>query len=263
VFPHEVVGFSGGTKYLVPGVAGQEVIDATHWLGALLTSAALIGVEGPNPVRALIDRAASLLPAEPWCLAVVVAPSTSELVHVATGRPRAAWAEAAAVAARTHVRWLDRPVRRALSVMPARYDDLWTAAKGMYKVEPVVADGGEVTILAPHVNRTSVTHGDVLARIGYHTRDYFLGQWERFGDLPGGVLAHATHLAGAGSWSRAGGERPRLRVTLATGIDEATCRAHNLGYRDPATIDVDALEASGDPDLLVVRDAGEQLYRLR
>jgi nickel-dependent lactate racemase len=265
VFPHEVVGFSGGTKYLVPGVAGPEIIDATHWLGALLTSAALIGVEGPNPVRALVDRAAALLPADQLCLAVVVAPGTTELVHAAAGRPRAAWAEAAAVAARTHIRWLDRPVHHVLSVVPARYPDLWTAAKGMYKVEPVVADGGEVVLFAPHVTTTSVTHGDLLAKIGYHTRDYYLGQWDRFAGVPGGVLAHSTHLTGAGTWSPEGGEQPRVRVTLATGISEADCRALNLGYRDPATVDVDAEEAAAaaDPDRLVVRNAGEQLYRLR
>ena len=39
VFPHEVVGFSGGNKYLFPGVSGRELIDLSHWLGALITSA--------------------------------------------------------------------------------------------------------------------------------------------------------------------------------------------------------------------------------
>ena len=55
---------------------------------------------------------------------------------------------------------LDKPVRRVLSLVPERYDDLWTAAKGMYKVDPVVADGGEVVIYAPHVTTASVTHGE-------------------------------------------------------------------------------------------------------
>ena len=34
VFPHEVVGFSGGNKYLFPGISGRELIDLSHWLGA-------------------------------------------------------------------------------------------------------------------------------------------------------------------------------------------------------------------------------------
>jgi nickel-dependent lactate racemase len=269
VFPHEVVGFSGGNKYFFPGVAGQEIIDATHWLGALITSSTLIGTLGANPVRALIDRAAALIPAERWCAAMVVAPGTGAsgapaLVACCTGRPEPAWAQAAALSARTHVRLLAKPVRTALSVMPRRYEDLWTAAKGMYKVEPVVADGGEAIIYAPHVATISVTHGADLARVGYHVRDYFVGQWDRFSSVPGSVLAHSTHVAGLGTWSAEEGERPRIRVTLATAVDAATCAAHGLGYRDPASIDVAewTARAERDPDLLVVPDAGEMLYRL-
>jgi nickel-dependent lactate racemase len=264
VFPHEVVGFSGGNKYFYPGVAGQEIIDATHWLGALITSSALIGPLGPNPVRALIDRAATLIPAERWCVAMVVAPGSDALVACATGRPEEAWAEAASVSARTHVRELPAPVRMVLSVMPERYEDLWTAAKGMYKVEPVVADGGEVIIFAPHVSAISVTHGDALARIGYHVRDYFLGDWDRYSSVPGSVLAHSTHVSGLGTWSSETGEQRRISVTLATGIDEATCVAHGLGYRDPAGMDLAAWadRAERHGDVLVVADAGEMLYRL-
>src|SRR3954451_23552005 len=56
VFPHEVVGFSGGNKYFFPGVSGQELIDLSHWVGALITSAEMIGTTGVTPVRALIDE---------------------------------------------------------------------------------------------------------------------------------------------------------------------------------------------------------------
>src|SRR5436309_5250138 len=31
VFPHEVAGFSGGAKYLFPGIAGPDIINFTHW----------------------------------------------------------------------------------------------------------------------------------------------------------------------------------------------------------------------------------------
>ena len=49
VFPHEVVGFSGGNKYFFPGIAGQQIIDLTHWVGALITSAQIIGALGDHP----------------------------------------------------------------------------------------------------------------------------------------------------------------------------------------------------------------------
>jgi lactate racemase len=260
VFPHEVVGFSGGNKYLFPGVSGPEMIDATHWLGALITSREIIGTPGRTPVRQMIDRAASMIPTRRRCLAMVVAPGSGDLIGLYGGSPEEAWQAAAAQSARVHIRYLDHPYPTVLSIMPTHYEDMWTAAKGMYKTEPVVADGGEVVVYAPHISEVSVVHGKLLAEVGYHVRDYFTGQWDRFSAYPGSILAHSTHLRGAGTWSAETGERPRIRVTLATGIDEATCLSIGLGYRDPASIDVAAWARRSD--VLVVPNAGETLYRL-
>ena len=260
VFPHEVVGFSGGNKYFVPGVAGQQIIDFSHWLGALITSADIIGTTGITPVRALIDKAAEMLPITRLACALVVKSGSNQVHAVAFGTPEDAWAAAAAVSAQVHIRYLDRPVRRVLSLVPEKYDDLWTGAKGFYKVEPVVADGGEVIIYAPHITRIAPHHPQI-EEIGYHCRDYFLAQWDKFSGYHWGDLAHSTHLFGAGSYDADSGEKGRLTVTLATGIPEATVRAVNLRYLDPATIDIAAYEA--DPETLVVHQAGEVLHRLR
>lgn len=260
VFPHEVVGFSGGNKYFFPGVSGQEVIDLTHWVGALITSRDTIGTHGTTPVRALIDEAAALIPARRLALCVVARSGSPDLHAVAFGPPEIAWAAAAEVSAGTHVRYLDAPVRRVVSVVPTRYEDMWTAAKGFYKVEPVVADGGEVIVYAPHVTAFAETHPEIL-EVGFHCRDYFVGQWDRFSHVPWGVLAHSTHLRGAGTWDPVDGERGRVRVTLATGIAPEVVRSVGLDYLSPDAVDLDALGA--DPGTLVVRNAGEVLFRLR
>ena len=261
VLPHEVVGFSGGEKYLFPGLSGQELIDVTHWLGALLTSAEIIGSRGITPVRAMIHAAASLVRTERHALSVVVDQVTGGLEAVAFGDPVGSWAAAAEVAAVSHVVYLDAPVRRVLSLVPRRYDDLWTGAKGFYKVEPVVADGGEVVLHAPHITQIAAMH-PALDELGYHCRDYFLARWDEFSHHPRGEIAHSTHLHGAGAYDPSTGiETPRARVILATGIPEPTTRRANLGYRDPASIDLAEWEA--DPEALVVPDAGEVLYRLR
>jgi nickel-dependent lactate racemase len=257
-FPHEVVGFSGGNKYLFPGISGQPIIDAFHWLGALIGSAAVIGA-ADTPVRAVVDRAASMLPTARLCMSLVVA--EGGLAGLWIGAPEAAWREAAALSARLHVVRVARPFRRVLSCVPPMYPELWTGAKAMYKLEPVVADGGELIIYAPHVREVSVVHGATIERIGYHVRDYFLAQMERFADVPGGVLAHSTHVKGMGTYE-AGVERPRIAVTLATGIPRATCERINLGYCDPASIDPNAWRGREDDGILVVPRAGEQLYRL-
>jgi nickel-dependent lactate racemase len=261
VFPHEVVGFSGGNKYFFPGIAGPEVINFTHWLGALITNYEVIG-SGYTPVRAVIDRAASMVTVPTACFALVV--TTAGLAGLYFGSAREAWERASALSAQRHIVWLDQPMRQVISVMPPMYADVWTAGKGMYKMEPIVADGGEVIIYAPHITEVSYTYGDLLDEIGYHCRDYFTAQPERFAKYPGGVLAHSTHVKGLGRYDVATGiETPRVTVTLATGIAEARCRKINLGYRDPKTLDPAQWMGREAEGILVVPRAGEMLYRLR
>jgi nickel-dependent lactate racemase len=261
VFPHEVVGFSGGNKYFFPGIAGPEIINFTHWLGALISSYKVIGA-GYTPVRAVIDRAAALIERPKLCFAAVV--THSGLAGLYFGEPHEAWQAAAELSARVHIVWVERPFRRVLSVMPTMYEDLWTAAKGMYKLEPAVADGGEVVIYAPHLTEVSYTHGPTIEAIGYHCRDYFLQQWDRFRHVPGGVLAHSTHLKGLGRYDAGTGvESPRIQVTLATGISAERCRRLNLGYLDPAQVDIEAWKGREREGVLVVPRAGEMLYRVR
>ena len=260
VFPHEVAGFSGGTKYFFPGIAAAEMIHFTHWLGALITNAAIIGT-AETPVRAVIDRAASLLPTPASLLALVV--THQGIAGLFCGDIREAWTRAAALSARRHIVWVDRPFERVLAIMPSMYDDLWTAAKGMYKTEPAVAAGGEVVIYAPHVKEVSKVHGALLEEVGYHCRDYFLAQWERFRGYPGGILAHSTHLRGSGTYDPSCAlESPRVRVTLATGIPRETCDRINLGYMDPETVNIAEWQARTDEGWLVVPRAGELLYRV-
>jgi nickel-dependent lactate racemase len=260
VFPHEVVGFSGGSKYFFPGIGGPEIINFTHWLGALITNYDVIGA-GYTPVRAVIDRAAALVDRPVTCISLVV--THEGLAGLYAGSPHAAWQAAAALSAQKHIVHVDRPFTRVLSVMPEMYADLWTAAKGMYKVEPAVADGGEVIVYAPHITEVSYTHGRLIDEIGYHCRDYFTGQWERFRRYPGGVLAHSTHVKGLGTYDvPTGVERPRIAVTLATGITAERCARINLGYRDPRSIDLEEWKGREQEGVLLVPRAGEMLYRL-
>jgi lactate racemase len=259
VFPHEVVGFSGGNKYFFPGIAGADIINFTHWLGALITSYEMIGTK-QTAVRKVIDRAAAFIPRPRSALCVVV--THQGVAGLACGSPEAAWSAAADLSAQRHIIWTDRPYQQVLSVLPAMYDELWVGAKGMYKTEPAIADGGEVIIYAPHLHEVSVVHGRLIEQVGYHVRDYFVARWEEFKQIPWGALAHSTHLKGAGTY-QGGVERPRIQVTLATGLSEARCRALNLGYRDPRSIDPEAFANREAEGVLLVRKAGEYLYRLR
>jgi nickel-dependent lactate racemase len=260
-FPHEVVGFSGGNKYFFPGIGGKEVINFSHWLGAVITSYEVIGTKY-TPVRRVIDAAAAMIDRAKLCFSLVV--KGEHLAGLFIGSPEEAYEAAAALSSQVHIQWVERPFRRVLSVMPDMYEDIWTAAKGMYKLEPAIADGGEVVIFAPHITEISYSHGQQIEEIGYHVRDYFLKQWERFKDYPGGVLAHSTHLRGQGTYdAETAIETPRLQVTLATGISEARCHKVNLGYLDPRSINLDEWLGREDEGILVVPKAGEMLYRIK
>lgn len=259
VLPHEVVGFSGGNKYFFPGLSGHDVIDMSHWVGALISSFAMIGSRGITPVRQMIDAATDLIPSEKLLLGMIVQPGSDDLQYVAFGDTRAAWEACAAVSAEVHVKYVPRAYPRVVSIIPAMYEDMWTGAKGFYKLEPVVADGGELIIYAPHIDTVSVMHPGI-EEIGYHNREYFVGQWDRFKDHPWGELAHSTHLRGLGDYDpETGVETNRVTVTLATGIPREVVEGIALTYRDPADVDLAAYEA--DPDTLVVHGAGELLHR--
>jgi len=261
VFPHEVVGFSGGNKYFFPGIAGPELLNFFHWLGALITNVGIIGVKS-TPVRAVVDHAAAMIPVERRALTfVVTSDGTARLHGIFFGPPERAWSDAADLSSKVHIKRMKRPFQTVLSCAPPMYDELWVAGKCMYKLEPVVADGGELIIYAPHMHEISVTHGKAIREVGYHCRDYFTKQWDRFKNYPWGTLAHSTHVRGTGTFEN-GVEKCRIKVTLASGVSEAVCRAINLGYRDPATIDMEDFANREDEGVLLVRKAGEQLYRL-
>jgi len=257
-FPHEVVGFSGGNKYLFPGVSGDEVLHFFHWLGAVITNPVINGSKW-TPVRKVVDKAASLVPVERTCFSLVVTYEGLKGLYV--GSPEDAWSDAVDLSAQVHILYQDKPFKTVLSMSPVMYDDIWTGGKCMYKLEPALADGADLIIYAPHIDEVSYSHGKILDEIGYHVRDYFLKRFDRFRHYPWGLLAHSTHVKGIGTFED-GVEEPRCNVILATKIPEERCKAINLGYMNPDGIDPEAYKGREDEGILCVPKAGEMLYRL-
>ena len=260
VVPHEAMGFSGGNKYFFPGIGGVDIIQTFHWLAAIITNPLINGVKN-TPTREVINRAASMLHVPTLCLAFTV-DDQDRLACLYAGEPKEAWSRAADYSARMHITYLDKPIESILAITPPIYEELWVGGKAMYKLEPVVADGGELVIYGPQIRDISFVHGALIRRVGYHVRDYFVKQWDRFCDEPKLILAHSTNVRGVGEYNESG-ERPRIAVTLATGIPEEVCRSINLGYQDPRSIDIEAWRRRADDRKRVVENAGQVLYRLQ
>jgi lactate racemase len=258
-FPHEVVGFSGGAKYLFPGISGPDVINATHWLGALAGVVGTIGII-ETPVRSMIHAAANRLPTPVTLAALVMA--EHDVAGIFIGDMYEAWNLAADFSAKRNIIWCRQPYRRVLSCAPAMYDELWTAGKAMYKIEPAVAVGGEVIIYAPHLEVISHVHGRYIYEVGYHTLPYFLNDWEHYKHIPLGVLAHSTHVRGSGVMDN-GVEKPNVHVILSSKVSAEDCARLNLGYIDPAKINITEWQNQEDNGVLYVPRAGEILYRAK
>ena len=259
VVPHETVGFSGGNKYFFPGIGGSEIIQTFHWIGALITNPVVNGVKD-TLVRRVIDRSAQFVHVPTLCFAYVV--DEHAVASLFIGSPEESWSLAADCSMKAHIKYVDHPYKRVLGIAPSIYEDIWVAGKVMYKHEPIIADGGEVIIYAPHITELSYTHGNAIKKIGYHVRDYFVKQWDRFSKMPKLILAHSTNVRGIGSFEN-GVEVPRIKVTLATAIPKEVCNGVNLDYVDPRDVDIAQWKDRQNGDELVVENAGQLLYRLK
>jgi nickel-dependent lactate racemase len=258
VFPHEVVGISGGHKYIFPGIAGDDIIHFFHWLGGVITNPVINGNKW-TPTRKVVEKAASFVKVPHSLIAIVAL--ENELKGIFIGDTVEAWEKAAELSEQIHIKYMDKPYNTILGIAPEMYDDIWTAGKVMYKLEPILADGATLIIYAPHITEISYTHGKWLDKIGYHTRDYFLKRMEQFAGVPRGVIAHSTHVKGIGTYID-GVEKPRANVVLATSISPERCKKVNLDYLNPNDINIADYENREDEGILVVQYAGEVLHRL-
>lgn len=259
VFPHEVVGFSGGNKYFFPGISAGDMINLTHWLGALLTIPNVIGIKD-TPVRQLINKAASFIHKEKLCLSLTV--TKEGLKGIFFDTPENSFEEAAEFSKQNHIIYKEKKYQTILAETPSKYDDLWTGGKCVYKLMGVADKNAKLIVYAPHITEISYSHGYMIKKIGYHVKDYFLKQWDQFEDYSKGIIAHSTHVKGLGTFEN-GKETPEIEVILASGINERICKQINLGYINPDDVNIDDYKNKENEGILYAPQAGEYLYLLK
>jgi len=262
--PHEVAGFAGGAKYFFPGVAGPELTHTTHWLGALAGIENIIA-RVDTPTRRLIEAAADLITARIISLNTVVSRELDgELVTYAlfAGEIRESFRRAAEVSRQVHIRYTGRKYKKVIALLDPHYDELWVGGKASYKLGAIVEEGGELIIYAPQLTKLSETHGALIEKYGYAplecVRDMLGVSQELRENLC--IAAHLAHVAYAGRLDDQGKVVPRYKITMASGLDEETCRRVNLGYIDHRSFDYESLRS--DVDTLIVENAGRDLYQV-
>ena len=260
--PHEVAGFAGGAKYLFPGVAGPDLTHATHWLGALASIENVIGrVE--TPTRHMIEAAADFVSSQIITLNSVVTRDDDEVLRthaLFAGDFREAFRRAAEISRQVHIKYTGRKYRRVVALLDEHYDELWVGGKASYKLGAIIEAGGELIIYAPHLHSISETHGHLIEKYGYapldRVREMVALSTELQNNLA--VAAHLAHVSYAGQRDGQGRIVPRYHITMASALDEATCRRVHLGFMDHRQFRREDYE--NDPDTLVVEKAGRDLY---
>jgi len=132
--------------------------------------------------------------------------------------------------------------------------------KASYKLGGIIEEGGELIIYAPHLRAISETHGRLIEKYGYAPLDRVREMVALSSELQNNlaVAAHLAHVSYAGKRNAEGRVVPRYLITMASALDEETCRRVNLGYMDYRRFRREDYE--NDKNTLVVERAGRDLY---
>jgi nickel-dependent lactate racemase len=219
VVPHEVIGLANHTKNIFVGTGGKEAIDKSHFAGAAYGMERMMG-RIDTPVRAMFDegfrRFGDQLPPILWVLTVIGTRSDKEAA--AAGKPRGSAAvrglfvgfgrecfeKAAALARQVNVDILDEPVKKVVVYLESEeFRSTWLGNKAIYRTRMAMADGGELLILAPGLERFGEDLGvDALIRKhGYRPAKVIRDKAEKDAEL-GGSLSAAAHLIHGSSEGR-------------------------------------------------------------
>jgi len=245
IVPHEVAGMANYTKHVCIGVGGRDMINKSHFLGAVCDMEKLMG-RTDTPVRRLLnygfDNFLSRLPIH--FIMTVIGPGESGLVMrgLYVGREEA-YRQAADLSRKVNLDLLDRPLRKVVVYLdPGEFKSTWLGNKAVYRTRMAIADGGDLIILAPAVREFGEDKGiDALIRkYGYFGTPATLKAVDENADLAGNLSAAAHLIHGA--------SEGRFRITYCTRPENLTrAEVEGVGFQ---WADFGATAAKYDPSKL-------------
>lgn len=157
VVPHEVIGMSNHAKNLFVGVGGSDMINKSHMVGAVYGMERMMGKDY-TPVRKLFDYGMEhFLNERPilFVLTVTTAPGGKIRTHgLFIGEGRNCLTEAVKLAQEKNIDFVEHGLKKCVVYLdPSEFKSTWLGNKAVYRTRMAMADGGELIILAPGVER--------------------------------------------------------------------------------------------------------------
>ena len=212
VVPHEVIGMANHAKNLFVGVGGSGMINCSHMIGAVCGMEKAMGRDHA-PVRRLFDWAMERfvygkIPVL-FALTVTTAPGGKIRTHgLFVGEGRECLTAAVELAQEKNVDWVEKPLKKCVVYLdPSEFTSTWVGNKAIYRTRMAMADGGELVVLAPGVERFGEDPAQqaLIRKYGYKGRLHVLELFEKpeCADLREnmGVAAHLIHGSSDGRFS--------------------------------------------------------------
>jgi nickel-dependent lactate racemase len=247
IVPHEVVGMANYTKNIVVGAGGSDIINKSHFLGAVCNMETILG-RTDTPVRKLFNHAAdaflSDLPIS-YILTVMEQDYASGEMHMRgfyAGDDDECYNAACELARTVNIILLDRePTKVVVYLDPHEFQSTWLGNKAVYRTRMAIADEGELIVLAPALKEFGEDHtiDRLIRKFGYRGTPATLEAAEKDEELRNnlGAAAHLIH----------GSSEGRFSITYCPGADTTLDEIRSVGFEAVA---YDEMVARYNPDEL-------------
>ena len=231
IVPHEVVGMANYSKNICVGVGGQDTINKSHFLGAVYGMERIMG-RIDTPVRKLfnygIDKFMTDLPIY-YILTVMQknqATSKMEMRGLYVGKDMDTFAEGAKLSQKVNLDLLDKPLKKVVVYLDhEEFKSTWLGNKSVYRTRMVMADKGELIVLAPGLREFGEDPeiDRLIRKYGYHGTPATLEAVKVHKELQNNLSA-AAHLIH-------GSSEDRFNITYCPGPGMSIDAVHGVGFK--------------------------------
>ena len=185
VVPHEVIGMANHSKNLFVGVGGSDMINKSHMVGAVYGMERMMGKDH-TPVRRIFDYGMEhFLKKRPilFVLTVCTAPGGNIRTHgLFIGDTRKVLEAAIELAQEKNIDFVDTGIKKCVVYLdPAEFKSTWLGNKSVYRTRMAIADGGELVVLAPGIERFGEDDlvDELIRKYGYRGRIRILEEFNK------------------------------------------------------------------------------------